>query len=85
MARGLRTQATPRVFPCLLFLASLVVTGSAALAQGLDMRLLETLTGQSGSNFGTAVAFSADGNTVLVGAPAEGAAYVFLRSGDDWI
>ncbi|MFP5288146.1 MAG: IPTL-CTERM sorting domain-containing protein [Thermoanaerobaculia bacterium] len=49
------------------------------------MRLLETLTGQSNSQFGTAVAFSADGDTALVGAPGDGAAYVFLRSGDDWI
>jgi hypothetical protein len=85
MARRFRTQAALWVFPCLLFLVSLVVTGSAALAQGPDMRLLETLTGQSGSQFGTAVAFSADGSRALVGAPAEGAAYVFLRSGDDWI
>lgn len=48
-------------------------------------------TPAQGSNFGASVHLSADGNTLLVGAPDEtvlvsneGAAYVFTRSGSTW-
>ncbi len=38
----------------------------------------------SGSEYGASVALSADGNTALVGAPAEDAVWVFTRSGSTW-
>jgi len=48
-----------------------------------------TAAGEAGSGaFGSSVAVSADGNTALVGAPADnggvGAAWVFTRSGSTW-
>jgi hypothetical protein len=42
---------------------------------------------QGGDRFGTAVAISGDGNTLIVGAGDEnrnGAAYIFTRSGNNW-
>jgi trimeric autotransporter adhesin len=42
---------------------------------------------EAGDNFGTAVALSADGNTLAIGASGEdssGAAYVFTRTGTSW-
>jgi hypothetical protein len=48
-----------------------------------------TATGESGSAlFGTSVALSGDGNTAVIGAPADngeaGAVWVFTRSGSTW-
>ena len=45
--------------------------------------------GQTGDQFGMAMAMSADGNTIVVGAPINGnddvgAAYVFVRNGASW-
>jgi hypothetical protein len=45
--------------------------------------------GTNGDGFGRPLAFSADGNTALIGAPNHnhdtGAAYVFVRSGASWL
>jgi FG-GAP repeat len=40
--------------------------------------------GVGGGFFGDSVALSADGNTALIGAPGEDAAWVFTRSGSTW-
>jgi hypothetical protein len=48
----------------------------------------QKLTPANGSDFGSSVALSADGNTALIGGPEsygrEGAAWVFTRSGNTW-
>ena len=60
-------------------------SGSTWTQQGEKL----TGTGETGEGeFGTSVALSADGNTALIGAPADngdaGAAWVFTRSGSTW-
>jgi hypothetical protein len=55
-------------------------------------RTISTFYGANSDGFGSSVSISADGNTVLIGAPDEdtspnssnGAAYVFTRSGTTW-
>lgn len=43
------------------------------------------LAGADEAWFGSSVALSADGNTILIGGLVEGAAWVFLRSGSSWV
>ncbi len=60
------------------------------IEQQPELKLVATL-GEKGENshYGRSVALSADGDTALVGAPgghlAEGAAWIFRRSGSTWI
>jgi FG-GAP repeat len=62
-------------------------SGSTWTQQGKKLTANDE-TGGTGSEFGTSVALSADGNTALIGGPAdngeEGAAWVFTRSGSTW-
>ncbi len=52
-------------------------------------RKLKASDGAAGDNFGFSLALSADGGTVIIGAPAadsfHGRAYVFMRTGSRWI
>lgn len=70
---------------CSLLLAS--VTGAQSVQQG--SKLVATDTVGTSPHQGGAVAVSADGTTVIVGAPGDdggrGAAWVFVRSGATWV
>jgi CSLREA domain-containing protein len=79
------TGAKPEILPSVLASA---VRHHSLIQQGPKL----TPSGETGAGqFGTSVAISADGNTVLVGAPDDnqkasepGAAWVFTRSGAKW-
>jgi len=62
-------------------------SGSTWTQQGKKLTANDE-TGGTGSEFGTSVALSVDGDTALIGGPAdngkEGAAWVFTRSGSIW-
>jgi hypothetical protein len=64
------------------------VTIDPLLQQGGKLVPVDLQPGGSGSQFGDAVAISADGNTALIGAQIDnsstGAAWVFTRSGGVW-
>ena len=83
----MRTRHPPAVA------AALLEVGLAAAAPGqcLEDAKLLAFDGAPGDQFGSSVAVSADGQTVLIGAPGNdaeasnaGAAYVFTRSGPGW-
>jgi hypothetical protein len=56
--------------------------------QGPKLRPSDEVNAPSGGGFGSSVALSADGNTALIGGPADfnsaGAAWTFVRSGISW-
>lgn len=63
--------------------ACLVLAGPATAAYE-QRGTIVPIGGASGTGFGTAIALSADGATLVVGAPTSSRAYVFDRTGDAW-
>jgi hypothetical protein len=68
--------------------AAYIFTRTSSFWSQQEQLPLTTADLAAGSEFGRAVAISADGNTVVVGArfnsADDGAAYVFVRSGSSW-
>jgi hypothetical protein len=63
-------------------------SGTNWAQQGAKLTASDEVNAPSGGGFGSSVALSADGNTALIGAPADfndaGAAWTFVRSSTSW-
>ncbi len=87
---GFLTRKIAQTFLGSVLLAVMAAPGGATVA---ELQLLPADVLNTDNQFGAAVAISEDGNTVVVGAPKKeingnlyaGAAYIFVRSGSNWI
>ena len=90
--RGLRTWLEQRGDAILLRVDDREATYPVVIDPFIQQQELTASDGASGDEFATSVSLSADGNTALIGAvnalvgnnSAQGAAYVFVRSGGTW-